>query len=293
MSVTAEPDRTALLTPSPDEESGSAVYKNEVPPTPILFFDGHCNLCNFFVSMFLRLDAGSDPVRVKLASLQSPEVCSAAYSHDSCCPQAYGRLDRRATCSPDEGCGPRRSSRPDRPRTRRSSSSGPTASCTCAPPRHRRSVQESPTPWPGPAWPPAPLATRQQQTVTPPAGAEGGGASGAVLAVPALHAGALDPRLRLRGATSGHATRQPGGRRARRARGPARALSAPAWPHDARGRRASCLQACATPSTSWWRATASGSLARWTRADEPPRRTRSTSCRWSPPHAPAFVLQTS
>ena len=29
---------------------------------------------------------------------------------------------------------------------------------------------------------------------------------------------ALDPRLRLRGATSGHATRQPGGRRARRAR---------------------------------------------------------------------------
>ena len=213
-----EADRTALLSPSPDEESGPAVYKNEVPPTPILFFDGHCNLCNFFVSMFLRLDAGSDPVRVKLASLQSPEVCSAAYSHDSCWPQAYARLDRRATCSPDEGCGPKRSSRPDTPRTRRSSTSGPTASCTCAPPRHRRSAQESPTPWPGPAWPPAPSATRQQQTVTPPAGAEGGGASGAVLAVPALHAGALDPHLRLRGATSGHATRQPGGRRARRAR---------------------------------------------------------------------------
>ena len=49
-------------------------YKDDVEPTPLLFFDGHCNLCNFFVNMFLKLDAGSDPVRVKLSSLQSPEV---------------------------------------------------------------------------------------------------------------------------------------------------------------------------------------------------------------------------
>ena len=56
---------------SPDAEPA---YKDEVEPTPLLFFDGHCNLCNFFVSMFLKLDAGSDPVRVKLSSLQSPEV---------------------------------------------------------------------------------------------------------------------------------------------------------------------------------------------------------------------------
>tara|TARA_B110001452_G_C15048503_1_gene366130 strand:+ start:104 stop:685 length:582 start_codon:yes stop_codon:yes gene_type:complete len=44
------------------------------PPTPVLFFDGHCNLCNFFVSVFLRLDRGSDPVRIKVASLQSQEA---------------------------------------------------------------------------------------------------------------------------------------------------------------------------------------------------------------------------
>tara|TARA_B100000795_G_scaffold261883_1_gene239151 strand:+ start:2945 stop:3478 length:534 start_codon:yes stop_codon:yes gene_type:complete len=49
-------------------------YKDEVEPTPLLFFDGHCNLCNFFVNAFLKLDRGSDPVRVKLSSLQSPET---------------------------------------------------------------------------------------------------------------------------------------------------------------------------------------------------------------------------
>ena len=59
---------------SPDSELASNMEQHGVEPTPLLFFDGHCNLCNFFVNMFLKLDAGSDPVRVKLASLQSPEV---------------------------------------------------------------------------------------------------------------------------------------------------------------------------------------------------------------------------
>jgi hypothetical protein len=58
---------------SPDGEQANNMEQH-VEPTPLLFFDGHCNLCNFFVNMFLKLDAGSDPVRVKLASLQSPEV---------------------------------------------------------------------------------------------------------------------------------------------------------------------------------------------------------------------------
>ena len=61
-----------LETPHPEDEVEA--LSSEVPPAPILFFDGHCNLCNGFVSLVLRLDAGSDPVRVKLSSLQSPEA---------------------------------------------------------------------------------------------------------------------------------------------------------------------------------------------------------------------------
>lgn len=66
----------ALLSPNSDaaDEEAETAYQDKVPPTPLLFFDGHCNLCNTFVTMFLWLDASRDPVRVKLSSLQSPEV---------------------------------------------------------------------------------------------------------------------------------------------------------------------------------------------------------------------------
>mmetsp|Transcript_12492 Transcript_12492/g.33218 ORF Transcript_12492/g.33218 Transcript_12492/m.33218 type:complete len:156 (-) Transcript_12492:241-708(-) len=49
------------------------------PPlrTPILFFDGVCNLCNTTVSFLINMDKGSDPVRLKFASLQSPQARSA------------------------------------------------------------------------------------------------------------------------------------------------------------------------------------------------------------------------
>lgn len=42
--------------------------------TPVLFFDGVCNLCNATVDTLLRMDAGSDPVNLKFASLQSPQA---------------------------------------------------------------------------------------------------------------------------------------------------------------------------------------------------------------------------
>ena len=70
-----------LLAPSSDSDGTSydeTTPCSLVPETPILFFDGHCNLCNFFVSFFLKLDAGNDPVRIKVASLQSPQVAPAS-----------------------------------------------------------------------------------------------------------------------------------------------------------------------------------------------------------------------
>ena len=134
---------------SPDAEPA---YKDEVEPTPLLFFDGHCNLCNFFVSMFLKLDAGSDPVRVKLSSLQSPEVRRSRSMPPACwcAPHARPVRGRRGTCSPGEGCGRRLSSRQETRVTRRSSSSVPQAGCTCAQRRHCRWSQKPP-------WPPRPL----------------------------------------------------------------------------------------------------------------------------------------
>ncbi|KAL1525880.1 hypothetical protein AB1Y20_020708 [Prymnesium parvum] len=49
------------------------------PPvrTPVLFFDGVCNLCNHTVDTLLRMDAGHHPVRLKFASLQSPAAQAA------------------------------------------------------------------------------------------------------------------------------------------------------------------------------------------------------------------------
>ena len=44
------------------------------PSCSVLLFDGECNLCNTTVDFLLRLDKGSDPVRVKFASLQSPQA---------------------------------------------------------------------------------------------------------------------------------------------------------------------------------------------------------------------------
>ena len=76
MSISELAAKEALLTPNPEALDGETepAYQDELAPVPLLFFDGHCNLCNFFVTMFLSLDAGRDPVRVKLSSLQSPEA---------------------------------------------------------------------------------------------------------------------------------------------------------------------------------------------------------------------------
>ena len=45
------------------------------PPvrTPVLFFDGACNLCNGTVDWLMSMDTGED-VRLKFASLQSPQA---------------------------------------------------------------------------------------------------------------------------------------------------------------------------------------------------------------------------
>ena len=188
---------------SPDAEPA---YKDEVEPTPLLFFDGHCNLCNFFVSMFLKLDAGSDPVRVKLSSLQSPEVRRSRSMPPACwcAPHARPVRGRRGTCSPGEGCGRRLSSRQETRVTRRSSSSVPQAGCTCAQRRHCRWSQKPP-------WPPRPLGghalsraahplSRWTSLATPlAAGAEGGGSRRAMVAVRAVHDGPVHPHMRLRG----------------------------------------------------------------------------------------------
>lgn len=41
--------------------------------TPVLFFDGVCNLCNGTVDFLIRMDKG-DTVRLKFASLQSSQA---------------------------------------------------------------------------------------------------------------------------------------------------------------------------------------------------------------------------
>merc|ERR1712070_150164 len=59
-----------------------------------LFFDGDCNLCNTTVDQFLRWDKGSDPVRIKFASLQSEQA--RVYRH-SCRERAAGDTPSRCT----------------------------------------------------------------------------------------------------------------------------------------------------------------------------------------------------
>ena len=51
----------------------------KAPPVDgaVLFFDGVCNLCNTTVDTLLRMDSGNHPVRLKFASLQSPQARSA------------------------------------------------------------------------------------------------------------------------------------------------------------------------------------------------------------------------